>query len=323
MPGFALVFPGQGSQYVGMGRDLYTSSPAARVVFDEANQAWGGELSQLLFEGPAESLTDTANAQPALFVMSMACLAALREAHSTALLVEPAYLAGHSLGEYTALAAAGAFTFGTGLSLVRERGQAMKAAGQAQPGGMAAILGLEAKVVAAACQEASVQTGEPVVIANDNAPGQLVISGAHEAVRVAGELAKARGAKRVVPLAVSIASHSPLMQFAAARFGPVLRQADLTPPRVPVVANRNGRPLVTVDEIIAELDAQLMSPVRWTDSVRYIAEQGVSAFVEVGPKDVLTGLIRRIAPAATCIPCGTANDVERAAQFLREQAGAA
>jgi len=316
MPGFALVFPGQGSQYVGMGRDLYAASPAARAVFDEADQAWGGPLSQLMFEGPAETLTDTVNAQPALFVMSMACWAALGEALA-GLQVQPAFVAGHSLGEYTALAAAGAFTFQTGFQLVRERGLAMKAAGEARPGGMAAILGLDAETVAALCREASAQTGEPVAVANDNAPGQIVISGAHEAVRTASDLAKAHGAKRVVPLAVSVAPHSPLMEPAAARFAPFLRQADLRSPRLPVVGNRQARPLTTVDEILDELTEQLTSQVRWTESIRYIEAQGISTFIEVGPKDVLTGLVKRIAPTATCIPCGSVSGVDQAAQLLR------
>ncbi len=314
MPGYALVFPGQGSQYVGMGRDLHASSAAARAVFDEVDLAWQGPLSRLIFEGPAEELTDTANAQPAIFSVSMACLAALREAMGN---LQPTFVAGHSLGEYTALAAAGVLPLSVGLQLVRERGRLMKAAGEMYPGGMAAILGLGAEEVNAACREATEQTGEPVVAANDNAPGQIVISGAREAVRIASEIAKGRGAKRALPLAVSIAPHSPLMQPAADRFAPVLQQAAFSSPHPPVIGNINARPLTSPDEIVAELCAQLTSPVRWTDSIRYLINQGISTFVEVGPKDVLTGLIKRIAPEATCVPCGTVEGITQAAQLLR------
>lgn len=321
MPGFALIFPGQGAQYVGMGQDLYASSAAARAVLDEADQAFQGQLKGLLFEGPAEKLTDTVNAQPALFATSMACWAALREALGDGTGLQPAFVAGHSLGEYSALAAAGAFSFETGLGLVRERGRAMKAAGQARPGQMAAVLGLDAHAVAEACEEAAAQTGGTVVIANDNAPGQIVISGTLEAVGVASERAKALGARRVVPLAVSIASHSPLMEVARARFAPVLRQADLCAPRLPVIGNRHARPLCSVEELVVELEEQLTSPVRWTASMEYVVERGVSTLIEVGPKDVLTGLLRRIAPAATSIPCGTIDGVRQAAHYLRQEAG--
>ena len=321
MPRFALIFPGQGSQYVGMGQDLYASSAAARAVFDEADQASQGRLKDLLFEGPAERLTDTANAQLALFATSMACWAALREALGDEMEIQPAFVAGHSLGEYSALAAAGALSFDTGLGLVRERGRAMKAAGQAQPGQMAAILGLDGQAVAEVCEEAEAQAGGAVVIANENAPGQIVISGTPEAVRIASERAKDRGARRVVPLAVSIAAHSPLMEIAKARFAPALRQADLCAPRLPVIGNRHAQPLGSAEELVIELEEQLTSPVRWTASIEYMVERGVSTFIEVGPKDVLTGLLRRIAPAATGIPCGTVDGVRQAAQHLRQESG--
>ena len=318
MPGFALLFPGQGSQHVGMGRDLYEASPAARAVLNGDGCAG---LSRLMFEGPADTLTDTANAQPALLVASLACWAALQEALAGRLQAPPAFVAGHSMGEYTALAVAGALSTPAALRLVQARGQAMKAAGDAQPGGMAAILGLDAQTVAALCDQARAETSAPVVVANDNAPGQVVISGAQAAVQAATELARAAGARRVVPLAVSIAAHSPLMELAAERFRPALRQAELRPAAVPVVGNVSARPLVAAEDLIAELDAQLTSPVRWTDSVRYMVEQGVSVFVEVGPKDVLTGLVRRIAPQATCVACGTVEGVQQAARVLAPAEG--
>jgi [acyl-carrier-protein] S-malonyltransferase len=316
MPGFALLFPGQGSQYVGMGQDLYASSPAARAVFDEADLAWQGRLRRVIFEGPAEELTDTVNAQPALYVTSMACWAALREALGDASSIRPEFVAGHSLGEYTALAVSGAYSFETGQRLVTERGRAMKAAGEAQPGAMAAILGLSAKDVAEACRQAEAQTHETVVIANDNAPGQIVVSGTTAAVSAAAEFARTLGARRAIPLAVSIASHSPLMRGAVERFGPVLRQAEMGAPVLPVLANRSARSLATADEVVAELEGQLTSPVRWTETIEYMVEHGIEIFVEVGPKDVLTGLLKRIAPTATGIACGDLAGVARAAEVL-------
>lgn len=319
MPGFALLFPGQGSQCVGMAQELYTSSPAARAVFDEAELIWPGELKRIAFAGPAEELNDTANAQPALYVTSMACWAALCEALDRNPAVQPSFVAGHSMGEYTALAVAGAFSFATGLQLVGERGRAMQAAGTARPGVMAAVLGLSAEEVALACRKATEQTQETVVIANDNAPGQQVISGTAAAVGAAGDLARGLGARRVLPLTVSIASHSPLMQEAVGLFGPTLQRAAVGAPSLPVIANRSARPLVTRDDVIAELEAQLTSPVSWAASIRYMVGRGITTFIELGPKDVLTGLLRRIAPGAAGIACGDRNGVARAAQALRQQ----
>ncbi len=319
MPGFAMIFPGQGSQQVGMGHDLYATSPAARAVFDEADLAWQGSLTRLIFEGPAEELTDTANAQPALFTTSLACLAALREALGGGPGPEPSLIAGHSLGEYSALAASGAFSFAAGFALVRERGRVMRAAGQAKPGRMAAILGLDRDTVGAICQEARDRAGQPVVVANDNAPGQVVISGTIDAVQVASEIAQGRGARRVLPLQLSIAAHSPLMEPAAASFLPLLRRAEITDPRVPVIANRDACPLTSAAGIVAELGGQLTSPVRWTDTIQYMVQHGITTFIEVGPKDVLTGLLKRIAPGVTGMACGGADGVAQAAQFLRQQ----
>jgi [acyl-carrier-protein] S-malonyltransferase len=321
MPGYAVIFPGQGSQYVRMGQDLYAASAAARAVLDEADEACQGRLKGLLLDGPPEELTDTANAQPALFAVSMACWAAFREALAGQAELQPAFVAGHSLGEYSALAAAGAFSFGAGMALVQERGRAMKAAGEARPGRMAAVLGLDAQAVARACDQAAAQTGEVVVVANDNAPGQIVISGTLEGVQAASEAARGLGARRVIPLAVSIASHSSLMEVARARFAQVLRQVDLRPPHLPVIGNRQARPLDSSEAVIAELEQQLVSPVRWTASIEYMVGQGISTFIEMGPKDVLTGLLRRIAPTAMGVPCGTVAGVQQAAELVREPAG--
>lgn len=246
MARFALLFPGQGSQYVGMGQDILAASPAAAAVFDQASQLVPAGLERLMREGPAEQLTDTVNAQPALFLTSLACWAALDEALGSGdSSPRPAFVAGHSLGEYSALAVARAVTFGSGLELVVARGLAMRAAGEVQPGMMAAVLGLAADVVQAACQEAAARSGQVVVVANDNAPGQIVISGTTAGIQAAGDLAKARGAKRVLPLAVSIAAHSPLMEPARALFAPAIARADIQAPAMPVIGNRQAQPLVS------------------------------------------------------------------------------
>jgi [acyl-carrier-protein] S-malonyltransferase len=310
MPRLAYVFPGQGSHYVGMGKDLYDRSPAARSIFQEADAALGLDLSGLCFDGPAEVLTDTVNQQPALLTVSVAVLAALREAGKLA--QAPAFVAGHSLGEFSALVAAGALDFAPAVRLVRERGRLMKAAGEETLGAMAAVLSLEDSVVEAVCAEASQQVGGlGVVCANYNAPGQIVVSGEKNALEAASALARQRGARRVIPLAVSMASHSPLMAGAAREFATAVAAAPWRDARIPVVANVTARPLRTVQDIKTELVAQLTSPVRWTDSVEYMAAQGVTEFLEIGPKDVLAGLIRRIAEGVTATSIGTAEAVDR------------
>lgn len=299
----AYVFPGQGSQTVGMGKSLADASPAARSVFAEADDLLGFRLSALCWHGPEETLTDTVNAQPALVATSLAALRALEERLGP---TPPAYLAGHSLGEFSALVAAGALTFADGLRLVRERGRLMKAAGERSPGAMAAVLGLEAEALAEVCREASASagSGRTVVVANDNCPGQLVISGDNAALDRALELARARGARRAVKLPVSIAAHSPLMAQASAEFSAAVAAVGFGPPRAPVIGNVSARPLTDAAAIRAELTAQLTSPVRWADSVRYMLAQGVDTFVELGSKDVLTGLLKRIDARAVGVAVG-------------------
>jgi len=303
----AFVFPGQGSQYVGMGRDLYEAYPEARAVFDEANEILGFSLSKLCFEGPAEELNDTINTQPAIFTMSVACLKALNPLFSLNPLSSPnpLFVAGHSLGEYTALVAAGALDFADGLKLVRERGRLMKEAGEKNPGGMAAIIGLDAGTLEGICQEAS-----GVQIANYNSPGQIVISGHREALERAMGLARERGAKRVIPLAVSIAAHSPLMRPAAEEFRRAVETTPFRRARIPLVANVTARPIVEPEEVREELVTQLTSPVRWVESVERMIEGGVDTFVEIGPKSVLTGLIRRIDRSVRTVNVGDAAGVE-------------
>ncbi|MBI3360817.1 MAG: ACP S-malonyltransferase [Chloroflexi bacterium] len=298
----AFVFPGQGSQVVGMGRALAETSPAARAVFEEADDILKFKLSALCWDGPEETLTDTINAQPALYVCGIAALRALEEKLGE---FKPACVAGHSLGELTALTAVGSMEFEDGLPLVRERGRLMKAAGEENPGGMAAILNLDASALVELCAEASAATGGVVQVANDNCPGQVVISGSTAALEKAMEIAKARGAKRALRLPVSIAAHSPLMKDAAAKFKVAVDAIPFIFPALPVVGNVGAQALADANGIRAELPAQLTSPVRWADSVRYMLSLGVTTFLELGSKDVLTGLLKRIDSNAKGIAVGT------------------
>lgn len=284
----SLLFPGQGSQAVGMGAGLYAAYPEARRVFDEADSVLGFALSRLCFEGPADELTDTANAQPAILVTSLAFYAVVRD-H----LPEVDCMAGHSLGEYTALVASNALSLTDAVRLTRQRGEWMKKAGERTPGGMLAVLNLDDNVLESLCRQATVETGGVVQVANYNSPGQIVISGDMGTLERAGELAKAAGARRVIPLKVSVATHSPLMAYAADGLKTALASVVLAAPDVPVIANVSARPLVTVSDVTAEMMAQLTSPVRWTASVQEMLARGVQRFIEIGPGNVLTGLVHR------------------------------
>ncbi len=286
----AFLFPGQGSQYVGMGRDLWNNFPVAHDVFAQANDVLGVALSEICFEGPPEVLNDTFNTQPAILTVSIAALRALQEKETEL----PDYVAGHSMGEFSALVASGALTFEDGLNLVRERGRLMKQAGEQSPGGMAAILGLPRDEMEIVCARTREQSGAYVGVANDNCPGQVVISGACDALKQAMTLATEHEAKRAIPLPVSIAAHSPLMDGITSTFKHRLAATPIRNPQIPLVANATARPVTDPDDIRKALGCQLTSPVRWTESVEWMIAQGVRRFVEIGPKEVISGLVRRI-----------------------------
>ncbi|MGQ9612511.1 ACP S-malonyltransferase [Chloroflexus sp.] len=306
----AWVFPGQGSQVVGMGRDLIAASPAARQIFATADETLDFNLSGLCFCGPEADLTATANAQPALLTTSMALLAAMTELLGDRL-EQPIAVAGHSLGEYSALVAGGALDFKTALQLVRRRGELMAAAHE---GSMAAVIGLDAAILEQICQEVSAalqndHSHGTVVIANYNAPDQLVISGSVMAVEHASMLAKSHSAKRVIPLKVSAAFHSPLMIEAAEGMAQAIAHATVRNLSVPLIANVTAEPLYDADDVRREIVAQVVAPVRWIASVQRMVDLGVETFIEIGPGKVLTGLIRRIAPTARLINVATFEDV--------------
>ena len=302
----AFLFPGQGSQTPGMGRELSEKYPVARETFEEADAILGFPLSNLMWHGAADELNDTVNTQPALFVHS---IAALRVFAENAPDFRSASVAGHSLGEISALTAAGALSFEDGLRLVRRRGELMKRAGEIAPGGMAAILGLDIPTLETICADAS-RVDEIVQVANDNCPGQVVISGAKPALERALELAKSAGARRAVPLAVSIAPHSLLMSVVQREFVEALADVSLTEASLPVVGNVNAIPLVSANDIRADLSAQLTSRVRWTESIQFMISQGATTFVEMGSRNVLTGLLRRIDRSVKGFPLGEPKDFE-------------
>lgn len=296
------LFPGQGSQQIGMGQEIAAAYPAARAIFEEADDTLGFALSRLCFEGPEDELTDTINVQPALLTVCIALLHAIHSEWGAAAALSDAaatsFVAGHSLGEYTALVAAGSLRFADGLRLVRERGRLMKEAGTTNPGLMAAILGLEETQVAAICADATKDEGVAVV-ANDNCPGQVVISGDKVGMEAAMDAIRAAGARKVVPLAVSVASHSPLMQPAAEALRRTIDAAAIALPEVSVIGNTTAQPLNTVEAIRAELATQLTGSVRWTASMQFALAAGITTFVEIGPGDVLSSLVRRIDRSAS------------------------
>jgi len=288
----ALVFPGQGSQFVGMGAELIEQSAAARATLSAADDILGFPLSRTIAFGPSEELEDTFNAQPAILAVSIAALEAVRERLPEGEQLKPVAVAGHSLGEFSALVAAGAISYEDALRLVRERGRLMKEAGTTSPGGMAAILGLDDEQIAAVCEAAS--SAGVIVPANRNCPGQTVISGEVAALEHAMELAKERGARRVARLNVSIASHSPLMADANAEFQKLLSGATINDPSCLVIGNVSAGPIASAEGIREELALQMERPVDWTGSVMTIAALPADSIIELGPGNVLGSLIKRI-----------------------------
>jgi [acyl-carrier-protein] S-malonyltransferase len=301
--GVAFVFPGQGSQSVGMGKVLAERFAAARQVFDAVDEALGERLSAVIFEGPADQLTLTENAQPALMAVSLAVIAVLEVETGLDLKRDAQFVAGHSLGEYSALAAAGAFTLADAARLLRIRGRAMQQAVPVGVGAMAALIGLDLAVATEASQ------GEVCQAANDNGGGQVVVSGNKAAVERAVEIAKAKGARRAMLLPVSAPFHCALMRPAADAMAEALAKITVKPPCVPVVSNVLAKPIQAATEIVPALVAQVTGTVRWRESVVFMADAGVNTFYEIGAGKVLSGLIKRIADGATVSAVGTPDEV--------------
>ena len=313
---YAICFPGQGAQKVGMGKELFDAFPAAKAVFEEADDALSAHLTELIFNGPEEDLTLTANAQPAIMTVSVAALRALQD--DMGMELTPAFTAGHSLGEYTALVAAGTLSFRDAVRLVNKRGQWMQEAAPEGVGAMAAILGLGADDIRTVCAE-SAPNGE-CQAANFNSPGQVVISGVAEFVDKASELAKAKGARKAVRLNVSAPFHSRLMIPAAEKLKGEFEKCEWSDPKWPLVANVSAKPITTADAIRASLYEQTFSPVLWEDSVIYMADNGVDTFLELGPGEVLCGLIKRCRKGLTQKAAGTPETLETLATLLRGEA---
>jgi [acyl-carrier-protein] S-malonyltransferase len=303
----AFIFPGQGSQRVGMCRELAAAYPVARQTFEEADDILGYPLSQMCFQGPEADLNETLNTQPALFTAGVAALRALQSHFPQPL--HPGYTAGHSLGELTAYVAAGAFSFEDGLRLVRRRAELMHTAGEHAPGGVAALLGLDREAILEICDEIRRSTGGMVVLANDNCPGQAVISGDEAALEAAMALAGSRGAKKAMRLPVSVAVHSPLMQPAGEAFYAAVEQTPIHKPLVPVVGNVGASLMYDVGALKEELERQIASAVLWADSVQTMLDAGVTHFIEFGPGGVLVGLVKRISREAKRSSLETPADV--------------
>jgi [acyl-carrier-protein] S-malonyltransferase len=311
----AFLFPGQGSQAVGMGKALADAVPAARAVFDEVDEALGEKLSAIIFGGPEQTLILTRNAQPALMAVSMAALRAL-EGEGVSLSEHAAYVAGHSLGEYSALAAAGSFTVGDTARLLRARGDAMQKAVPEGVGAMAALLGLDVDAAKDVAREAASED-EVCEVANDNAPGQVVVSGHKSAVERATEIAKTKGARRAMMLSVSAPFHCSLMEPAAEVMANALAGVDIHPPAVPLVANVLAKPLTDPTEIRRRLVEQVTGAVRWRESMAWLGANGVDRVAEIGAGKVLTGLAKRVVPDATAISAGTPEEIAALAAALR------
>ncbi|MGF1619277.1 MAG: ACP S-malonyltransferase [Rhodomicrobiaceae bacterium] len=305
----AFTFPGQGSQFVGMGKDLADAYPAARELFAEVDDALDASLTSLMWDGPSDSLTLTENAQPALMAVSLAAMRVL-ESEKGWSVAQARYVAGHSLGEYSALAAAGTLSIADAARLLRIRGRAMQEAVPVGEGAMAALLGVDLDVAAKIAAEASTATGKVCQVANDNAPGQVVLSGAKAAIDHAIAIGKDHGVRRAVPLPVSAPFHCALMQPAADRMAEALSEVALNAPAVPVIANVTAQPVSAVDDIRRLLVEQVTGTVRWRESIAFMADQGVELVYEIGAGKVLTGMVRRIDDRLSGKAIGAPGDVE-------------
>lgn len=315
MSHLAFIFPGQGSQFIGMGKDLADAFPAAKAIFEQVDEALGQDLSGLMWSGAIEDLTLTANTQPALMAHSVAAMAALKESFGVDV-TSASFVAGHSLGEYSALAAAGALTISDTAKLLRIRGEAMQAAVSPGEGAMAALLGADVEQAEAACA-AGRESGGVCEIANDNAPGQLVLSGSKQAIDAACEHAKANGVKKAMALNVSAPFHCSLMQPAADAMAEALEDAIVKAPSVPLVANVTALPTTDSEEIRANLVSQVTSRVRWTETVQYMVAQGVGRTGEAGAGKVLTVMQRRIEKGLEGFTLGTPEDLEAFAEAVK------
>jgi [acyl-carrier-protein] S-malonyltransferase len=311
----AFIFPGQGSQAVGMGKSLFDSVPAARAVFEEVDEALGEKLSSIIFEGPEADLTATRNAQPALMTVSIAALCAL-EAEGISVKANAAFVAGHSLGEYSALAAAGSFSIGDTARLLRTRGEAMQKAVPVGVGAMAALLGMDLAAAEEVAREAAT-ADEVCEVANDNAPGQVVVSGHKAAVERATEIAKGKGARRAMMLSVSAPFHCALMEPAAEVMANALAGTKIHPPAVPLVSNVSAQALSDPTEIRQRLIEQITGTVRWRESMIWLSENGVTRFIEIGAGKVLSGLCKRIVPDAKAVSLGAPDDIKVLASEMR------
>jgi [acyl-carrier-protein] S-malonyltransferase len=302
----AFVFPGQGSQFIGMGKALSQEYPVANEIFMQADNILSVSLSKYAWQGPEHLLNDTINTQPALFTHSIATLQVIKVINPDLL---PAFTAGHSMGELSALVASGALSFEDGLRLVRIRGELMKSAGLKNPGGMAAVLGIEIPVIEQLCKDISIGT-EIVQVANDNCPGQVVISGSNLALDRIQPLLEQAGARRIIRLAVSIAAHSPFMASAQNDFNKAIASTPIKSPMIPIISNVKGQAITSAEEIKEDLQNQLTHKVRWTESINYLVKIGVSVFLEIGSGSVLCGLIKRIDRNTSTYPIGNPDDFE-------------
>lgn len=304
---FGLIFPGQGSQSVGMGHSFYEAYPHLVSTFSEANGVTGRNITELMFNGPTEQLNDTLNTQPALYTHSMVAFDIFQRQFPNS---QPAYVAGHSLGQLSATVASGALSLLDGMKLVDLRARLMTKAGEREPGSMAAVLGLDIPTLEGVCAEVSTD-GEVVIVANDNCPGQVVLSGHKGAIDRACAAAKSAGAKRALPLAVSIAAHSPLMTSIQEEWNAAIDSFTFVDPRVPIVGNTIAGPLTTAGEVRSDLKKQMQSRVRWTESIQWLSAQGVKNYFEIGNGSVLAGLVKRVDTEAVVSPFGNVDDINK------------